>query len=115
MLLPVGESNFTNDTPAGSLYGIKEVKWEIPSFDRKTTSWRYVETLFIVAMRRLRLDSVLGGNREEMPVADRMIPRERLNARYRAAKTQNILLYSASFLTHGGTMRTNECISVPNH
>ena len=35
-----------------------------------------------MAMRHLRLDSVLSGDKKEIPVADRMISRDRLNAHY---------------------------------
>ena len=50
----VGESDF------GVLKG---VKWQIPLFDGKTTSWRRFEIEFLVEMRHLRLDSVLAGDK----------------------------------------------------
>ena len=37
---------------------------------------------FIMAMRLFRLDSMLAGDKEESPVADRTISRYRLHARY---------------------------------
>ena len=37
---------------------------------------------FLMAMRHLRLDSVLSGDTEEVPVADRTISRDHLNAHY---------------------------------
>ena len=36
----------------------------------------------LMAMRHLRLDSVLSGGKEEVPVADRTVSRNRLNAHY---------------------------------
>ena len=74
---PTGESNF------GVLKG---VKWHIPVFDGKTTSWRHFEMEFLMAMRHLRLDSVLSGNKEEIPVADRTISSDRLNAHFDNSK-----------------------------
>ena len=41
---------------------------------------------FLMAMRHLRLDSVLSGDKEEVPVADRAISRDRLNAHYGSSK-----------------------------
>ena len=41
---------------------------------------------FLMAMRHLRLDSVLSGDKEEVPVADRTISRDRLNAHYGNSK-----------------------------
>ena len=41
---------------------------------------------FLVVMRHLRLDSVLSGDKEEVPVADRTISRGRLNAHYGNSK-----------------------------
>ena len=70
---PIGESGF------GVLKGIK---WHNRGFDGKTTSWRSFEMEFLMAMRHLRLDSVLSGDMEEIPVADRTISRDRLNAHY---------------------------------
>ena len=37
---------------------------------------------FLMALRHLRLDSVLACDKEETPVADRMISRDRLHAHY---------------------------------
>ena len=39
-----------------------------------------------MVVRRLRLDSVLSGNKEEISAADRTIPRDRLNAHYGNSK-----------------------------
>ena len=74
---PMGESDF------GVLKG---VKWQIPVFDGKTTSWRRFEMKFLMAIRHLRLDSVLSGDKEEIPVADRTISHDRLNAHYDNSK-----------------------------
>ena len=41
---------------------------------------------FLMAMRHLRLDSVLSGDKEEVPVADRTISHDRLNAYYGNSK-----------------------------
>ena len=59
---------------------LKGVKWQIPIFDGKATSWRRCEMEFLMTIRHLRLDSVLSGDKEEVPVADRTISRDRLNA-----------------------------------
>ena len=61
---------------------LKGVKWQIPTFDGKATTWRRFEMEFLMVMRHLRLDSVLSGDKEEVPVADRTISRDRLNAHY---------------------------------
>ena len=42
---------------------LKEVKWQVPVFDAETTSWRRSEMEFLMAMRHLRLDSVLAGDK----------------------------------------------------
>ena len=65
---------------------MKGVKWQILIFGGKTTSWRRFEMEFLMAMRHLRLDSVLSGDKEEVPVADRTISRDRLNAHYGNSK-----------------------------
>ena len=65
---------------------LKGVKWQIPIFDGTTTSWRRFEMEFLMAMRHLRLDSVLSGDKEEVPVADRTILRDRLNAHFGKSK-----------------------------
>ena len=84
--VPVGFSSSVEDrNPIGESadFGVlKGVKWQIPTFDGKTTSWRRFEMEFLMAMRHLRLDSVLSGDKEEIPVADRTISRDRLNALY---------------------------------
>ena len=41
---------------------------------------------FLIAMRHLRLNSVLSGDKEEIPVADRTISRDRLDAHYGNSK-----------------------------
>ena len=41
---------------------------------------------FLMAMRHLRLDSVLSGDKAEVPITDRMISRYRLNAHYGNSK-----------------------------
>ena len=41
---------------------------------------------YLMAMRHLRLDSVLAGDKEEIPVADRTILRNRLHAHYGNSK-----------------------------
>ena len=63
----MGESDFGR---------LKGVKWQIPDFDGKTTSWRRFEMESLMAMRHLRLDSVLFGDKEEISVADRTISRD---------------------------------------
>ena len=73
----MGESNF------GVLKG---VKWQIPIFDGTTTSWRRFEMEFLMAMRHLSLDSVLSGDKEEVPAMDRTISRDCLNAHFGKAK-----------------------------
>ena len=65
---------------------LKGVKWQIPVFDGKTTSWRRFEMEFFMAMRHLRLDYVRSGDKEEIPVADRTISRDGLNAHYGNSK-----------------------------
>ena len=55
-------------------------------FDGTAASWRRFEMEFLVAMRYLRLDSVLSGDKEEVPVAERTILRDRLNAHYGNSK-----------------------------
>ena len=76
-----------DDLMGESNYGVlKGVKWQIPIFDGTTTSWRRFEMEFLMALRHLRLDSVLSGNEEEVPVADRTISRDRLNAHYGNSK-----------------------------
>ena len=50
---------------------LKGVKWQIPVFYGITTSSRRFEMEFLMAMRYLRLDSVLSGDKEEIPVANR--------------------------------------------
>ena len=67
----VGESDFRL---------IKGVKWQIPVFDVKTTSWRHFEMEFLMAMPYPRLNSVLAGDKNETPVADRTMSRDRLHA-----------------------------------
>ena len=44
---------------------------------------------FLMAMRHLRLHYVLFGDKEEIPVADRTISRDRLNAHYGNSKVAN--------------------------
>ena len=41
---------------------------------------------FLMAMRHLRLDYVLAGDEEEIPVADRTISRDRLHVHYGTLK-----------------------------
>ena len=65
---------------------LKGVKWQIPVFGGKTTSWRRFEMESLMAIRHLRLDSVLSGDKEEVPVTERKIPRNRLNAHYGNSK-----------------------------
>ena len=76
------------DSMGGSAdFGVlKRVKWQFPIFDGKTTSWSRFEMEFLMAMRHLRLDSVLSGDKEEVPVADRTISRDRLNGHYGNSK-----------------------------
>ena len=64
----LGEFNFA---------AMKGVKWQIPAFDGRTMSWRRFEMEFLMAMRHLRLDCVLDGDREEVPFADRALSRDR--------------------------------------
>ena len=82
-----GSAEDRNHPDEESDFGIlKEVKWQIPIFDGKTTSWRLFEMEFLMAMRLLRLDPVLSGDEEEVPVAGRTISRDRLNAHYGNSK-----------------------------
>ena len=41
------------------------IKWQIPVFDGKATSWRRFEMGFLMAMRQLCRDYVLSGDNEE--------------------------------------------------
>ena len=76
-----------DDLMGESDFGVlKGVKWKIPIFDGTTTSWRRFEMEFIMAMRHLRLDSVLSSDKEEVPVADRTISRDCLNAHFGKSK-----------------------------
>ena len=74
--VPVGfgsakDRNHPDDDPMGeSDFGVlKEIKRQISIFNGKTTSWRRFEMEFLMVMRRLRLDSVLSGDKKEVPVA----------------------------------------------
>ena len=49
-------------------------------------SLRRFEMEFLMAMQHLHLDSVLSVDKEEIPVADRTISRDRLNAHYGNSK-----------------------------
>ena len=72
-----------DDLMGESDFGVlKGVKWQIPIIDGTTTSWRRFEMEFLMAMRHLRLDSVLSGDKEEVPVADGTISRDCLNAHF---------------------------------
>ena len=87
----VEDRNHPDEDPMGEpdFEVLKRVKWQIHIFDGKTTSWRRFEMEVLMAMRHLRLDSVLSGGKEKVPVTDRAISRDRLNAHYgnsRAAK-----------------------------
>ena len=91
--VPVGfgsaeDQNHPDDDPLGeSDFGVlKGVKWQIPVFYCKTASWRRFEMEFVMAMRHLRLNSVLSGAKEEIPVADRTISRDHLNVHYGNSK-----------------------------
>ena len=64
----------------------KRVTWQIPVFGVKKTSWTRFEMEFFMAMPHLRLDFVLVGDKEQIPVADRTISRDRLHAHYGSAK-----------------------------
>ena len=72
---PMGES-----ADFGLLKGVN--KWQISISDGKTTSRIRFEMEFLMAMRHLRLNSVLSGDEEEVPVGDKTISRDRLNAHY---------------------------------
>ena len=85
--VPVGlgsakDRNRPDGVPMGESADFGTVMWRIPIFDSKTTSWRRFEMEFLMTMRHLRLDYVLSGDKEETPVADRAISRDRLNAHY---------------------------------
>ena len=69
----MGESDF------GVLNGVKK---QTTVFYGKTTSWRRFEMEFLMAMRHLRLDSMLAGGKEEISVADKIVSRNRLNEHY---------------------------------
>ena len=87
--VPVGFGSVEDRNPIGESadFGVsKRVRWQIPIFDGKTTSWRRFEMEFLMAMRHLRLDSLLSGDKEEVPVADRTISRDRLNSLYGNSK-----------------------------
>ena len=83
---------------------LKGAKWQIPIFDGKTTSWRRSEITFLMEMQHLRLHSVLSGDKVGVPVADRTISRDRLNAHYGNSKVAKTLavwsLISSSLRTH---------------
>ena len=61
---------------------------------------------FTMATRHLRPDSVLSGDKEEVPVADRTISRDRLNAHYDNSKVAKHFavwnLISSSLKTDAG-------------
>ena len=83
------DRNHPDDDPMGESadFGVlKGGKWQIAIFDGKTTSWRRFEMEFLMAMRHLHLESVLSRDKEEVPVADRTILRDRLNAHYGISK-----------------------------
>ena len=65
---------------------INTVKWQIPVFDGKATSWRAFELKGIMAMQHLHLDSVLDGGKEEIPVVNKAIFRYRLHAHHGKSK-----------------------------
>ena len=73
----MGESHF------GALKG---VKWQISIFHGTATSWRRFEMEFLMTMRHLSVDNVLSGDKEEVPVVDGTISRDRLNAHYGNSK-----------------------------
>ena len=52
---------------------LKRVKWQIPVFHGETTSWRRFEMELLMAMRHLRLDSMLSGDKDEILVVNRTI------------------------------------------
>ena len=81
--------NHPNDDPMGESadFGVlKGVKWQIPIFDGKTTSYGRFEMEVLIALRHLRLHFMLSGDKEEVPVADRTISLDRLNAHYGNSK-----------------------------
>ena len=84
----VEDRNHPDDDLMGeSDFGVlKGVKWQIPIFGGTPTSWRRFEMELLMAMRHLRLDYVLSGDKEEVPVADRTISRDRLNAHFGKSK-----------------------------
>ena len=91
--VPVGfssveDQNHLDDDPIGeSDFGVlKGVKWRIPFCYGKTTSWRRFEMEFLMAMRHLRLDSVLSDDKEEILVAYRTVSRDCLIAHYGSSK-----------------------------
>ena len=65
---------------------VKDVAWQVLVFDGKTTSRKRFERGFTMAIRHLRLDSVLAGDKEEISVADRTISRNCLPAHYGKSK-----------------------------
>ena len=63
-----GRNHPDDDLMGESDFGVlKGVKWQIHIFDGTAASWRRFEMEFLVAMRHLRLDSVLSGDKEKVP------------------------------------------------
>ena len=90
--VPVGFGSAENkihpdDAVGESVFWVmNKVMWKIPGFDGNTTSLRRFKMEFLMAMQLFRLDSMLAGDKEESPVADRTISRYRLHARYFKSK-----------------------------
>ena len=90
--VPVGfgsgeDRNHSGGDDESADFGVlKGVKWQIPIFDGKATSWRRFEMEFLMAMRHLRLDSVLSVDKEEVSVTDRTISRDCLSTHCGSSK-----------------------------
>ena len=92
--VPVGvgsvedQNPLDDDSMGASGVGVlkRVIKWQIPVFDGKTTSRRRFEMGFLIARRQLCLDYVLSGDNEGIPVADRTISLDGLNAHYGSLK-----------------------------
>ena len=95
----------SHDPMGGSEFGVlKGVKWQISVFDGKTTFWRRFEMEFIMAIRHLRPNLMLSGDKEKIPVADRKISRDRLNTHYGNSK---VAKYFAVWSLISSSLRTD--------
>ena len=68
---------------------------------------------FLIAMRRVRLDSVLAGDKKDISVTDRTISRDRLHAHHGNSKVaKHFTMYGVWFQARRRQMLINEYFSV---